>query len=112
MNAAHRYQRGSSSHFSTLAAAIIPDDAEPVLNRVVRGLYKRRGRLTRNELKSVHLSVAERLGFAAELAKLRGRRPDIEFITNTVRKENADAAFLPHRNGLPLQLHVQAAAPR
>ncbi|MBK5125677.1 DUF3800 domain-containing protein [Burkholderia sp. R-69980] len=93
-------QRGGASRFFTLAATIIPDDAEPVVNRVVRGLYKRRGRSTQNELKSVHLSVAERLGFAAELAKLRGRRPDIEFVTITVRKENANAAFRRHPNGL------------
>lgn len=94
------YQRGGSSRFFTLAAAIIPDDAEPVLNRVVRGLYKHRGRSTQNELKSVQLSAGERSGFAAELAKLRGKRPDIEFVTITVRKENANVAFRRHPNGL------------
>ncbi|MFM0562235.1 hypothetical protein [Paraburkholderia sediminicola] len=106
------YQRGGSSRFFTLAAAIIPDDAEPALNRVARALYKRRARSTQNELKSVQLSAGERLGFAAELAKLRGRRADIEFVTITVRKENANAAFRRHPKGLSLQRHGQAAAPR
>lgn len=94
------YQQGGSSRFFTLAAAIIPDGAEPILERVVRGVYKHRGRSARNELKSVQLSSGERLAFAGELAKICAKRPDIRFVTITVRKENANSAFRRAPNGL------------
>lgn len=94
------YQRGGSSRFFTLASAIIPDGAEPVLERVVRRAYKHRGRSARNELKSVQLSSGERMAFAGEFAKLRAKRPDIRFATITVRKEKANSAFRRSPNGL------------
>ncbi|WP_322060006.1 DUF3800 domain-containing protein [Paraburkholderia sp. J63] len=94
------YQRGGSSRFFTLAAAIIPDGAEPVLERVVRGVYKHRGRSSGNELKSVQLSSGERMAFAGELAKIRAKRPDIRFVTITVRKERVNGAFRRTPNGL------------
>lgn len=106
--------RGGSSQFFTIAAAIIPDDKEPVLNRTVRGLYKSRGRSIKNELKSVALSAGERDHFAQQLASIRNQHPDILFTTMTVRKENVSASFRRHPNGLYnymvklLLLHVMA----
>ncbi|RFU49366.1 DUF3800 domain-containing protein [Paraburkholderia sp. DHOC27] len=94
------YLRGGSSRFFTLAAAIIPDGNEPILNRVVRGMYKRRGRSTSNELKSVALKSGERERFANALGEIRRRHTDIQFATITVRKENVGIAFRRHPNGL------------
>jgi hypothetical protein len=91
---------GGSSQFFTLAAAILPDDREPALNRVIRGLYKSRGRSISNELKSVSLSAWEREHFARQLAGIRASHPEIVFTTMTVRKENVSAMFRRHPNGL------------
>ncbi len=41
------YQRGGSSRHFTLAAAVIPDGAKPILNRPMRGLYTQRKRRCR-----------------------------------------------------------------
>ncbi len=91
------YQRGGSSRFFTLAAAIIPDGAEPSLERVVRGVYKHRGRSARNELKSVHLSAGERIGFAGELAKLRDKRPTSGSLQSRCARTTSTPRFAARR---------------
>ncbi|CAD6563194.1 DUF3800 domain-containing protein [Paraburkholderia sabiae] len=94
------YGHGGSSRFFTLAAAIIPDGREPSLERVIRGMYKKRGRSARNELKSVAMKSAERIHFSNSLANIRTRDPDIVFAAITVRKERANNAFRQHPNRL------------
>ncbi|BCN13384.1 DUF3800 domain-containing protein [Ralstonia nicotianae] len=94
------YQRGGSSRHFTLAAAIIPDGREALLNRPIRALYQRRGRSMKNELKSVEVSGAERQGFAATLATIQAKEPSVQFLAITVRKKNVNAAFRAHPNGL------------
>ncbi|WP_250481193.1 DUF3800 domain-containing protein [Caballeronia sp. GAOx1] len=94
------YLHGGSSRYFTLAAVVIPDGKEPVLNRVIRGVYKRRGRNPSNELKSVSMSSGERERFADAIADIRLRHPDIYFRTITVKKERVNAAFRRHPNGL------------
>ena len=94
------YQRGGSSRHFTLAAAVIPDGQEALLNRPIRGLYQRRGRSLKNELKSVEVSIGEREGFAATLPKILAKDPAVQFLTITVRKENVNEAFRTHPNGL------------
>jgi len=94
------YQRGGSSRHFTLAAAVIPDGAEPILNRPVRGLYTRRKRPLHKELKSVEMSAGERIGFAEGLPRIRQAHPDVQFLAITVRKEAVSPAFRAHPNGL------------
>lgn len=94
------YQHGGSSRHFTLAAAVISDGDEPILNRPVRGLYKKRGRSLSKELKAVQMSAKERRGFAHEVARIAGSGKRIEFRTITVRKENVSNAFRLHPNGL------------
>ncbi|CAB3762418.1 DUF3800 domain-containing protein [Paraburkholderia humisilvae] len=94
------YLRGGSSQYFTLAAVVIPDGRESVLNRVVRGLYKKRGRAAKNELKSVVLSRGEHERFALALPEIHEKHPDIRFMAITVRKENVNGAFRRNPNGL------------
>jgi hypothetical protein len=94
------YLHGGSSQCFTLAAAVIPDGQEPVLNRVVRGLYKKRGRAAKNELKSIVLSSGERERFAMALCDVRRKHPDIRFLAITVRKKSVNEAFRRNPNGL------------
>lgn len=79
---------------------MIPDGEEPVLNRPVRGLYTRRGRPLKKELKSVEMSAGERIGFAEQLPRIRQAHPAIEFWAITVRKDAVSPAFRAHPNGL------------
>jgi hypothetical protein len=83
-----------------LAAAVIPDGREAILSRVVRGLYKKRGRAARNELKSIALSSGERERFARSLCEIRRKHPEIRFMTITVRKKSVNHAFRRNPNGL------------
>ncbi|MFM0670024.1 DUF3800 domain-containing protein [Paraburkholderia sediminicola] len=94
------YRRGGSSRHFTLAAAVLPDGDDAVLNRVVRGIYKQRGRSVKNEIKSVALSPAEREHFARQLAAIKRDKVGFQFATITVRKENVSAGFRRHPNGL------------
>lgn len=94
------YGHGGSSRYFTLAAAIVPDGKEVALSRIVRGLYKRRSRPITSELKSVSLSAAEREHFSRELVRARKDNPQVSFTTITVRKENVQAGFRRHANGL------------
>lgn len=94
------YQRGGSSRHFTLAAAVIPEGNEPVLNRPVRGLYTRRKRRLQKELKSVEMSAGERIGFAKNLPRILRARPDVQFMAITVCKANVGQAFRAHPNGL------------
>ncbi|MGU7773760.1 DUF3800 domain-containing protein [Burkholderia sp. MR1-5-21] len=94
------YGNGGSSRFFTLAAAVIPDGREATLERVVRGLYKKRGRDARNELKSVAMKSSERVHFANALAGVRVRNADITFAAITVRKERVGRPFRQHPNRL------------
>jgi hypothetical protein len=95
------YGRGGSSRYFTLAAAIIADGEEPLLERVVRGMYKRRGRSAQNELKSVAMTSGERVRYAHALANVKDRRhDDVIFTAITVRKERANIAFRQHPNRL------------
>lgn len=80
------FGHGGSSRYFTLAAAVIPDGRDATLARVVRGLYKKRGRGAQNELKSVAMKSAERVHFANAMADIRARNADISFTAITVRK--------------------------
>ncbi|MGI4856816.1 MAG: DUF3800 domain-containing protein [Janthinobacterium lividum] len=94
------YKQGGSSRFFTLAAAVVPNDADPVLSRVMRGLYKKRKRRTSSELKSVSLKSGERVRFANSLHAICQSRADVLFTAITVRKENVNQAFRRSPNGL------------
>ncbi|NTZ84346.1 DUF3800 domain-containing protein [Burkholderia metallica] len=94
------YGRGGSSRYFTLAATVIPDGREACLDRVVRGFYKKRGRGTSNELKSVAMKSGERVHFSNSLANVKAKNPDIVFTSITVRKERANKAFRDHPNRL------------
>jgi hypothetical protein len=83
-----------------LAATIVPDGAEATINRIIRGLYKRRSRPLSNELKSVLLSAPERDHFSRQVALARQDSPDISFATITVKKEHVQPGFRRHPNGL------------
>lgn len=94
------FGRGGSSRYFSLAAAVIPDGRDATLARVVRGLYKKRGRDAGNELKSVAMKSAERVHFANALADIKARNADIQFVAITVRKEHVGRAFRQHPNRL------------
>jgi hypothetical protein len=94
------YKNGGSSRYLTLAAVIVPTAKTHFIARVIRGLYKARGRQKSSELKSVELRPHERTTFIRELLKLRQSHPDIIFTAITVAKSGVNAAFRRHPNGL------------
>ena len=49
------HNNGGSSRYLTLAAVIVPTTKTYLITRVVRGIYKARGRSKSSELKSVEL---------------------------------------------------------
>jgi Protein of unknown function (DUF3800) len=94
------YKRGGSSRYLSLAAVIVPSGKSHLIARIVRGLYKARGRSKNNELKSVDLQPHERTSFIRDLIELRKKHPDILFQAITVNKYGVNAAFRKHPNGL------------
>lgn len=94
------FQHGGSSRYFTLTAVIVPNVKIPFVERITAGMYKRRSRSYRNELKSSHLSPAERLQVAQSMVELVGRHRDIEIRAITVQKENVIEPFRRHPNGL------------
>lgn len=94
------YQKGGSSRHFTLAAVIIADGSEAILNRPVRGLYKKRNRSLSKELKSVHMSASERVNFARQVCTIAAAHECVRFRTITVQKEHVNAALRAHPNGL------------
>ncbi|XPJ82396.1 DUF3800 domain-containing protein [Klebsiella pneumoniae] len=94
------YQDGGSSRFLVLASVMVPVAKTTKLERIIRGMYKNRGRATKTELKSVHLSGKERAHFARELVALAGNHPDIRFAAIAVEKANVCDAFRRHTEGL------------
>lgn len=95
-----KYLRGGSSRFFTLAALIVPQEKNHHIERPIRSLYKKRNRRTTNELKSVELNSAERVGIAEEMARLRSAHPDILFTAITVNKARVNQTFRRHPNAL------------
>lgn len=79
--------KGGSSRMLTIAAVSCPQDKLRLLTRIVRGLYKKRGRPLKHELKSVDLNFADRQFFIKELEKVRIAHPDIIFYSITVNKQ-------------------------
>lgn len=94
------YGNGGSSRFLVLAAVIAPYDKTHQLERIVRGMYKRRKRPKESELKSVHLNSKDREHFAKELVTLAGKHPDIRFTAIAVQKPNVCSAFRRYYEGL------------
>ena len=94
------YQKGGSSRYLTLVAAVLDTSQIAQLERAVRGLYKARGRKLSSELKSIHLSSKERAQFARKIVEIKEVHPRIEFFAITVSKERVNQAFKDHPNGL------------
>lgn len=68
---------GGSSRFLVLAAIVIPDGMNKHVERIVRNLYRQRGRSLGNELKSTLLNNHERSNFARALAQLKEKHAGI-----------------------------------
>jgi len=81
------YQQGGSSRMLTIASVVCPEDKIKYLKRIVRGLYKKRKRPLKHELKSVDLNLADKRFFIAELLKLKQAHPDIHLLAITVDKQ-------------------------
>lgn len=94
------HNHGGSSRFLTLAAVIIPTAKTHLITRVVRGIYKARGRSKASELKSVELRPHERETFIRNLIKIKKDHSDILFTAITVDKTGVNPAFKKHPNGL------------
>ncbi|MEN7526716.1 DUF3800 domain-containing protein [Cupriavidus sp. 2SB] len=94
------YQKGGSSRYFTLAAVVIADGDEAILDRPVRGLYKKRRRALSNELKAVQMSAPERQVFAKDIARIASAGQSVQIRSITVRKANVSEAFRSHPNGL------------
>ena len=80
--------KGGSSRFIVLAAIVVPDGKNDPLERIVRGMYKRRDRKAHKELKSTALNGHERASFAKELVKLKGKHPGFSFHAVVAEKGN------------------------
>lgn len=94
------YGKGGSSRYLTLAAVVAPSGMDHHLKRIVRGLYKKRKRSTKNELKSVSLSAKDRTQFANEVVSLKSKHPRFKFLAITVNKRHVNDQFRRHPNGL------------
>jgi hypothetical protein len=94
------HNNGGSSRYLTLAAVIVPTAKTYLITRVVRGIYKARGRSKASELKSVELRPHERETFIRNLIEIKKCHPDILFTAITVDKTGVNSAFRKHPNGL------------
>lgn len=79
--------RGGSSNFLVLAAIVVPDGMNKHLERIVRSLYRQRGRSLSNELKSTMLNSHERSSFAKALSQLRIRHDGFGFHAAVAEKK-------------------------
>ena len=94
------HQKGGSSRFLTLAAAVVPQHKSHLLAKIVRDIYKTRKRPLAHELKSVDLSAGERKCFVDAVIKLKIKHPEILFISITVNKCQVNDGFRANANGL------------
>jgi len=83
---ARPFRRGGSSRFLTIAFVLIPRDLAEEPRRIVRKLYSKRGRSSRNELKGSHLTPAEKLYVANRTKKLLTRNKRMKIYAITVNK--------------------------
>jgi len=79
---------GGSSKYIILAAIVVPHGQNHHLERIVRHLYKQRGRAANSELKSTALNGHERTTFARALVKLLDR--NLNFSLHAVVAEKAN----------------------
>lgn len=87
------YGKGGSSRFIVLAAIVVPDGANKHLERVVRQIYKYRGRKSETELKSTGLNGHERETFAKALVKLKDNNPLFSYHAVVVEKSGVIASL-------------------
>lgn len=81
------YQHGGSSRILTIAAVACPEEKIKYLKRIVKGLYIKRKRPLKHELKSIDLNLTDKKFFVAELVKLKQAHPDIHLLSITVDKQ-------------------------
>ena len=80
--------KGGSSRFIVLAAVTVPAGLNGDLEKIVRNIYKARGRSLSSELKSTELNGKERTLFARSLAKLHQKHPGFTFHAIVAEKSN------------------------
>lgn len=93
------YGNGGSSRYLTLAAVIVPVGKAQLLQRIIRGFYKKRKRKIKKELKSTNLSAKERQQFVEVTATLVKNHPDIKILAITVNKQKVIQALRNDVNG-------------
>lgn len=96
----HPYQHGGSSRKLTISAVSCPEAKVNHLRRIVRGLYKKRKRPIRHELKSVNLGAGDRTHFIRELERLRRDHADIRFFSITTDKQRVQETLRADANKL------------
>lgn len=88
------YGRRGSSRFLILAAISIPAGKNHYIERIIRGLYRRRnGRALSSELKSTELNGWEKKHVAQKLVALRQNHPDIFIHGIVAEKANVNNAL-------------------
>lgn len=90
------YLHGGSSRFIVLTAIVIPPEKNNLINRIPKGLYKRRGKHRNKELKSVHLSGQEKVNIARQFANLAMQNIGIEFHAIVSEKQNVPNSLQQH----------------
>lgn len=101
------YLKGGSSKFLVLAAVSIPPGLEKHVQRIIRALYKWRGRTHSSELKSTALNGHEREQVAKDIASLAGKQPDITFHAVVAEKANVHAALSQNPEALYIHMAEQ-----
>lgn len=95
------YRAGGSSRFLTLGAVVVSRDQKHLPKRVVRDLYRARGRSPKDELKWADLNSSERLKFCQKASRLASDPSNsVSLRTITVRKENVQAHIRSDPNKL------------
>jgi len=84
----HPFRQGGSSRYLTIAFLLVPKTLSHLPKRIVRKLYTKRKKSTKNELKGANLNSAEEAYFAKEVIRLLNKHPDIEILAITVNKKN------------------------
>ena len=82
------YRNGGSSRYLTITFLFIPKELTKHPKRIVRKLYKKKGKSTKNELKGSHLSKDDKLFIAKRTVKLLQNHPNIKIISITVYKRS------------------------
>ena len=101
------YGNGGSSRFLVLAAVCIPFGGDIHVERIIRHLYKKRGRAHHSELKSTDLNDSDRRRVAKDIASIAGKYPSITFHAVVAEKANVNAALADKPESLYIHLAEQ-----